>query len=547
MAGVVVTIMLVPQSMAYAMLAGLPPQAGLYASILPLILYAVFGTSRTLAVGPVAIVSLLTATSIGALAPQGAAEYVGLALLLALMIGLIQAIMGLTRVGFLVNFLSHPVIAGFTSAAALVIGASQLKTLLGLSIPSSDYLHQTLLHLARNIGSTNPVTAAIGLGSAAILLYFRHALGGLLARLGVPPVVVGPVTKAGPLVVVVLGTLTVWGFGLHQSANVSIVGTIPAGLPPLTLPRLEFDAVRALLPAAIAISFVSFMESVSVAKALGSRRRQRIDANQELIGLGAANVGAALTGGYPVTGGFSRSVVNFTAGANTQLASIVTAGLVALTVLVLTPLFAFLPQAVLAAIVIVAVAALVDFTTLRHVWRYNKADAASLIVTFLAVLARGVEVGIAVGVATAILLYLWRTSRPHVAVVGRVGDGETYRNVLRHEARTCPHVVAIRVDESLYFANTKFLEDTVLRLVSERPEAEHLVLIGSAINFIDASALHVLESLHAELCDAGVTLHLAEIKGPVMDRLVQAGFIDRVGRDRVFLTTHDAMQALACH
>lgn len=545
MAGVVVAIMLVPQSMAYAMLAGLPPQAGLYASVLPLILYAVFGTSRTLAVGPVAIVSLMTATSVGALAPQGTAEYVALALLLALLVGVVQVVMGVARVGFLVNFLSTPVLSGFTSAAALVIGASQLATLLGLSIPG-DSLHRTLLNLVRHLSDANPVTTAIGLGSILLLVFVRRALGRPLARWGVPPAAIGAVTKAGPLIVVVMGTLIVWGLRLHATASVQVVGSIPAGLPPLTVPRLDPDAVRALLPTAIAISFVSFMESVSVAKALASKRRQRIEANQELIGLGAANLGAALTGGYPVTGGFSRSVVNFTAGANTQLASIITAGLVALTVLFLTPLFQYLPRTVLAAIVIVAVASLIDVATLTRVWRYDKADAVSLLVTFMAVLVRGVEFGILAGMATAIFLYLWRTSRPHIAVVGRVGESETYRNVLRHETRTCPRVVAVRVDESLYFPNTRALEETLLRLVAERPETTDLVLIGSGINFIDASALAVLESLHVELRGAGVTLHLAEFKGPVMDRLRAAGFIDRIGRDRVFLSTHQAMQALGC-
>jgi SulP family sulfate permease len=336
-------------------------------------------------------------------------------------------------------------------------------------------------------------------------------------------------------------------FNLSDTADVKIVGEVPAGLPPITGPSLEPGIWQALLPTALAISFVGFMESISVAKSLASKRRQKVEANQELIALGAANFGATFTGGYPVTGGFSRSVVNFAAGANTGLASIVTAVLIALTVIFLTPLFYYLPNAVLAAIIVVAVIGLIDVATFRHVWKYNLADAFSMIITFFAVLAVGVETGILVGVATAILLFVWRTSRPHMAIVGRIGKTETYRNILRHDVSTCPHVVAIRVDESLYFTNTKYLEDTILNIVAERPEVKHLVLIGIAINFIDASALETLESLAHDLREAGVDFYLADIKGPVMDRLNNIGFINQIGEDHIFMSTHDAMVALQCN
>ena len=545
-AGIIVAVMLIPQSMAYAMLAGLPPQVGLYASMLPLVLYALLGTSRTLSVAPVAIMSLLTATSVGALATPGTSEYLTLALILALMVGIIQVIMGLARVGFLVNFLGHPVISGFTSAAALIIGGSQLKHLLGISIPSTEHLHETLIEVVRHISQVNTLTAGIGIGSIVALFYFKSFLARHFSALGVRASLVGPLTKAGPLVVVLVGTLLVWGFKWNESGDVAVVGSIPAGLPGLTVPSFDMSVWRQLLPAAITISLVGFMESISVGKSLASRRRQKLDANQELIGLGAANVGAAFTGGYTITGGLSRSVVNFTAGANTQLSSILTAGLIGLTVLLLTPLFYYLPQAVLAAIVIVAVAVLIDVTTFRHVWHYSKADTVSLIVTFVAVLVAGVETGIITGVIVAIALFLWRSSRPHVAIVGRVGDSETYRNVLRHDVKTCPEVVAIRVDESLYFANARFLEDVMLQTVADRPDVRHLVLVGSAINEIDASALETLESLIEELRAAGVTLYLADMKGPVIDRLESIGFFDKLGRDRLFLSTHAAMQSLDC-
>lgn len=546
MAGLIVAIMLVPQGMAYALLAGLPPQVGLYASIAPLIIYGLLGTSRSLAVGPVAIVSLLVATAITPLAEPGSLQYIQYALVLALLVGLIQLGMGLVRLGFLVNFLSHPVISGFTSAAAIVIGFSQLKQLLGVSIPRTEYLYQGVLYAGQHLAETNLITLGIGLGSIGLLLYFKYGLAAQLQRWGLAEALVVPVAKSAPLVVVLLGTGLVWIFGLDRQAGVSIVGQVPAGLPALTIPLLDLNLWQILLPTALAISFVGYMESISVAKSLASKRRQKVEANQELIALGAANLGATLTGGYPVTGGFSRSVVNFAAGANTGLASIITAGLIALTVIFLTPLFYFLPKAVLAAIIMVAVMGLIDVATFRHVWRYNKADAASLAITFLAVLTVGVETGIVVGVIATILLYLWRTNRPHVAIVGRLGQTETYRNVKRHSVKTCPHIIAMRIDESLYFANTKFLEDKVLCAIADRPEVKHLVLIGIAVNFIDASALETLESLIVELRDAGVEFHLAEIKGPVMDRLKAIGFVDKIGADHIHLSTHEAMQALGC-
>lgn len=543
LAGFIVAVMLVPQGMAYALLAGLPPEVGLYASILPLIIYGLLGSSRALAVGPVAIVSLLVASGIAPLAETGSAAYLQLAIVLALMVGVFQLVMGLVRLGFLVNFLSHPVLAGFTSAAALVIGFSQLKHLLGISIPRLAFF-ELLEYTAVHITETNLVTFALGGSGILILLYFKRGLGKQLTRLGVPASWVLPITKAAPLVIVVLGTALVWGFQLDAEAGVAIVGDVPAGLPPLTMPIFELELWQQLLPTALVISFVGYMESIAVAKSLASKRRQKVDANQELLALGAANLGAMFTGGYPVTGGFSRSVVNFDAGANSGLASIITAVLIALTVIFLTPVFYFLPRAMLAAIVIVAVAGLVDIKTFRHVWQYNKADAASFIVTFVAVLAIGVENGILIGVGVAMMLFIWRSSRPHVAVVGRIGESEIYRNVQRHQVQCWPNVVAVRIDESLYFANSKFLEDTVLGLIADQPEVDHFVLIGSAVNFIDASALETLESLLRQLKDAGVQLHLAAIKGPVLDGLRAIGFIDHLSEQYVHLTTNDAMKAI---
>lgn len=545
LAGLIVAIMLVPQGMAYALLAGLPPQVGLYASIVPLFLYGLLGTSRTLAVGPVAIVSLLVASGVGQFAEVGTAVYFQYALTLALMVGIIQALMGVFRVGFLVNFLSHPVLAGFTSAAAIVIGFSQIKHLLGIAMPRLEFF-DTVVYSVEHLAETNSVTLLIGAASIAILLIFKYVLGGQLKKLNIPKPIAVPITKSGPLVIVLLGTIVVMALQLQTTGGVKVVGDVPAGLPPFTLPLFDLTVWRELLPTALAISFVGFMESISVAKSLASKKRQKVDSDQELIALGIANLGAAFSGGYPVTGGFSRSVVNYEAGANTGLASMITAVLIALTVIFLTPLFYFLPQAVLAAIIIVAVIGLIDIKTLRHVWQYNKGDAAAMILTFLAVLAVGIETGILVGVAAAIFMFIMRTSRPHVAIVGKLPNSETYLNILRHPVQTCPKAVAVRVDESLYFANAKYLEDTVLQCVADNPEIEDFVLIGTAVNFIDASALETLESLHQELNDAGVNFHLAAIKGPVMDRLKKIGFIAEFGEEFVHLSTHDAMKAIGC-
>lgn len=544
LAGLVVAIMLVPQGMAYAMLAGLPPEVGLYASILPLIIYGLMGTSRSLAVGPVAIVSLLVASSVGTLAQGGTAAYWQLALTLAFMTGIIQIAMGLLRIGFLVNFLSHPVLSGFTSAAAIVIGFSQLKHLLGFSVPRFEYFYEQVGYTISHLAEINWVTLTIGLGSIAILLFAKYKLGSILLKSGLKQTWAIPLTKAAPLIVVVLGTLIVWAFGLNETAGVAIVGDVPAGLPSLTTPIFDLDVWQTLLYTAVTISLVGYMESISVGKSLASKRREKLDANQELVALGTANLGASFTGGYPVTGGISRSLVNFSAGARSGLASIVTAGLIILTLLLLTPLFYYLPQAVLSAIILVAVAGMVDFGAFRHTWGYNKADGISLAVTFAAVLIVGVESGILYGVAISLLVLVWRVSRPHIAVVGRLGSSEIYRNVLRHEVQTWPELIVMRIDESLYFANTKALEDTALSLIAEKPEVKDFVLVGTAINFIDASALETLEHLHQNLHDAGVKLHFAAIKGPVMDRLERQGAIDQFGRENFYLSTHDALAEL---
>ena len=544
-AGIIVTSLLIPQGMAYALLAGLPPQIGLYASILPAIIYPLLGTSQVLAVGPVAVDSLMVAAAIAKLAPQGSSEYLALAIALAFLVGIIEIGMGVLRMGFLVNFLSRSVISGFISGAAIIIGFSQVKHLLGLKIPSTESFIELLSLILGKITEVNWVTLSLGLSSIAILLYFNQPLVKLLKRQGWSEQRILPISKSAPLLVVILGTLLVSVFQWDRVAGVKIVGMVPLGLPPLTIPSFDLQTWRSLLPAALAIALVGYMEGFSGAQALASKRREKIDPNQELIAFGAANMSAAFTGGYPVTGGVSRSVVNFAAGANTGLASIITGILVAITVKFFTSWFYFLPQTCLAATIITAVYKLIDFATLKRMWNYDKADAIAWLVTFSAVLGLGVEKGIIFGAIVALSLHLWHTSRPHIAIVGRLGDSEHFRNVLRYDVKTSPQVLAIRVDASLYFANAKYMENFLSREISDRPDVTSIVLVCSAINLIDASALEVLESLIADLKSIGINFYFSEVKGPVMDKLLNIGFVDYVGRDRFFMSTDIAMRELA--
>ena len=541
-AALVVTIMLIPQSLAYALLAGLPPEAGIYASIAPIVLYAIFGTSRALTVGPVAVVSLLTASAVGQVADQGTAGYAVAALTLAVLSGGFLLLMGVLRLGFLANFLSHPVIAGFITASGILIAASQLKHILG--IPAEGHtLPELVLSLGAHLDRINWITVALGLAATGFLFWARAHLKPLLRAMGAPAPLADILTKAGPVAAVVATTLAVWGLGLDQR-GVAIVGTVPQGLPPLTLPGLSPDLLRALVLPAILISVIGFVESVSVAQTLAAKKRQRIDPDQELIGLGAANLGAGFTGGFPVTGGFSRSVVNFDAGAETPAAGIFTALGLAIAAVALTPLVHYLPKATLAATIIVAVLSLVDLSILKKTWGYARADFAAVAVTIVLTLGLGVEIGVAAGVALSVLLHLYRTSRPHVAELGRVPGTEHFRNIHRHSVETDPTLVSLRVDESLYFANARFLEDLIQKRVTEGCDIRNVVLMFSAVNEVDYSALESLEAINLRLRDMGVGLHLSEVKGPVMDRLHRSEFLTALN-GQVFLSQYEAWTRLA--
>ncbi|MDU9005565.1 SulP family inorganic anion transporter [Sedimentitalea todarodis] len=540
-AAVIVTIMLIPQSLAYALLAGLPPEAGIYASIAPIMLYAIFGTSRALAVGPVAVVSLLTASAIGQIAEQGTAGYAAAALTLAFLSGGFLMLLGVLRLGFLANFLSHSVIAGFITASGILIATSQLKHVLGVGADGHT-LPEMIVSILAHLDEVNIITMAIGALTVAFLFWVRKGLKPLLKRLGASPKVADIATKAGPVAAVVGTTLAVWGLGLN-AFGVKIVGTVPQSLPPLTVPGLSGELVQALLVPAILISVIGFVESVSVAQTLAAKKRQRIDPNQELIGLGAANVGAAFTGGYPVTGGFSRSVVNYDAGAETPAAGAYTAVGLAIAAVALTPLVFYLPKATLAATIIVAVLSLIDLSILKKTWGYARADFIAVVATILLTLALGVEVGVASGVVVSVLLHLHKTSRPHVAEVGRVPGTEHFRNIRRHEVETDPSLVTLRIDESLYFVNARFLEDLIQRRVAEGRDIRNVVLMFSAVNDVDFSALESLEAINQRLTDMGVGLHLSEVKGPVMDRLKRAHLVNDLN-GKVFLSQHDAWVAL---
>ncbi|ATR85483.1 sodium-independent anion transporter [Pseudomonas sp. HLS-6] len=542
LAALIVTLMLIPQSLAYAMLAGLPPVTGLYASILPLLAYAVFGSSRTLAVGPVAVVSLMTAAALAPLFPAGSEAYIGAAMLLALLSGLLLSSMAMLRLGFLANFLSHPVVSGFISASGILIAVGQLKHLLGISA-SGESLRQVIPQLWLGLPSAHWQTVLIGVFSLVWLWWARARLKPVLQRMGLSVQMAGNLAKAGP-VMAIIAAITAVSLLQLEHAGVKVVGVIPQGLPGLMLPTLDIALAMQLLPAALLISLVGFVESVSVGQTLAAKRRQRIEPDNELLGLGTANLSAAFSGGFPVTGGFSRSVVNYDAGAQTPMAGVFTAAGIGLSVMLLTPLLHNLPQAVLAATIIVAVLSLVDLGSLSRTWRYSRPDGVAQLATIIGVLLIGVEAGILIGVGLSLLLFLWRTSQPHMAVVGQVPGSEHFRNIERFAVIESPNVLSLRVDESLYFPNARYLEDRIGELIANRPQVRHLVLMCSGVNLIDASALDSLEAVVERLKTANIQLHLSEVKGPVMDQLRRSSFLQHFG-GQVFISQFEALKALA--
>ena len=544
MAAVIVAIMLVPQALALALVAGLPPQVGLYASIFGLSIYALFGTSNTLSVGPVAVLSLMTAAALGKLGISDPSQLVAAALTLAFLSGVFLLLLGLMRLGFMANFLSHPVISAFITASAIIIGLSQVQHLLGTT-SSGQNIIELLASLRGSMGEINWITLGLGLTSIAIIVWCRTGLASLLTKMGLGGRLVTSISRSGPVIVALLTGLLCYGFRLDQQ-GVQLLGVVPAGLPGLTVPDFSLDLIRDLFWSAVLLSIIGFVESVSVAQTLAAKRREQIELDQELISLGAANIAVSFSGGFPVCGGFSRSVVNFDAGAATPAAGLMTAVLIASVALLFTPVLYWLPKVALASIILVAVYPLLDFSALGKSWKYSKADFIAVSITLFLTLLVGVEIGIASGVLASILMHLYKTSQPHVAVIGRVAGTEHFRNVERHDVETFDNILSIRIDESLYFANTRFLEELIFSLMAKKPQLEHVILMCTAVNAVDMSALQTLEKINQTLSEIDIKLHLSEVKGPIMDKLVKTTLLANLSGSN-YLSHNLAVEDLKNH
>jgi len=540
MAALIVTIMLIPQSLAYAMLAGLPPATGLYASILPLLAYALFGSSRTLAVGPVAVISLLSANAVGLAHITSGLDVLTLSMTLALLSGALMLIMGLFKLGFIANLLGRPVVTGFITAAGILIALGQLKHILGIPLGGHN-LPELANGLVQYGSDTHLLTVVVGVTSVVFLWWARAPLTRLLCRF-MNKTAASALSKMAPVSAVIISILLVSNLSLDQQ-GLKVVGDIPSGLPTLAWPELSWLLVSTLMPSAIMISLIGYVESISVAQTLANKRRQQIDPNHELLGLGAANVASAVSGGFAVTGGFSRSVVNYDAGAQTPMAGVFTAVGIALASLYLTPYLALLPKAVLGATIFVAVLTLIEPHEIKFTWKYSKHDFSAMMITIGMVLFVGVEAGVMAGVAATITLMLWRTSRPHTAVVGPITGSEHFRNIDRHDVAQCEQVIALRIDESLFFGNVRYLDNQLNKLLAQSPCLEHLILMASGINHIDSSAVESLLQFNKRLQDKGIKMHLSEVKGPVLDRLKRVNFAEQL-TGTIYLSQHQAWQDL---
>lgn len=540
-AATVVTALLIPQALAYALLAGMPPETGLYASMLPLLAYAIFGRSRTLAVGPFAVVSIMTAAAAGHVSAQTDIDSVTAAITLALLSGAILIAMGALRLGFLINFLSRPVIYGFIAASGVLIAASQFGRLLGVQASG-----QTLWAIARALwqehDAVQPTTVLLAGACLAWLIVARRYLASALSRLGIPSASARLLGRTGPILLVLATTAASAAFDLHAQ-GIATVGTVTAGLPALSLPLPPWASLTYLWLPALLISIVTFAESVSMAQTLAGPRNERIAPNRELVGLGSANIASALSGAFPVSASLSRSVVNDEAGARTRAAGALTAIGVALSALFFMPMLAYLPLVTLSSIIVVAIQSLLSPSSFFSAWRYCRPDGFAWLATFGVTLVLGVSGGLMTGVALSLIIYIYRTSKPHYAVVGLMPNSEHFRNVRRHGVQTAEHLTILRIDESLYFGNARFFEQVVDEIRASQPELTDLVLMCPAVNFIDYSALESLELISDKLGQHGVRLHLAEVKGPVMDRLQQTAFLKSM-TGGVFLSTYDAWRTL---
>ena len=540
-AATVVAVMLIPQSLGLALVAGVPAQAGLYAAMSGLVSYALFGSSRTLSVGPVAVLSLMTAAALSRLPLETPSEYAGAALTLSLMTGAILLLAGIFRLGFVSNFIPRPVLQTFITASAILIILSQMQPLLDIPLPGNNVL-EMLASLYANIGEAHSNTLLLGLTAIVFLVFCRQRMALVFVRLGLRRTVARSLSRTGPIALAAVAILFGWLFNVEQY-GVAVLGEVPSGLPSLTLPIFSPTLLINLFLSALPLAVVCHVESFSVAQVLAVRRQQTIEPNQELTSLGAANMAASFTGGMPVAGGFSRSLVNFEAGASTPAAGVFTALMIALVVLFLTPVLYWLPRVCLAAVIIVAVYPLMEFSVFARSWRHSRSDFLAVSMTLLVTLTRGAEAGIAAGVLTALLTHLYKTSRPHVAIVGRMPGSEHFRNTRHYEVETSESVLSVRIDERLYFPNTRYLESLLFRLVAERPGLKHVVLMCPAVNDIDLSALETLENINDTLAESGISLHLSEVKVPVMKKLKGSRFLARLS-GRTYLSQNEAFEDL---
>lgn len=539
-AGIIVAFLTIPQVIAYAFLAGLPAEAGLYAAIAALVCYAVFGSSRTLAVGPTAIVAMMALEIISSLAEPGTPAYGETAVQLALVTGVVLIVLRIINFGALVSFLSHAVVTGFITAAACLIIINQLPAIAGIGHAAGTSIDAILGHLVANLNHLNQTTLTISMAAIVLLWFCRGPLQKIIERSGLSSQLGSVLIKSAPMYAVLLGVLLVWLLAL---GDVAVVGDIPTQLPTLRLQIVSLQDLQHLLPSAVLIAMVIFIESTSVGTAVASKRREKIEPNRELVALGSANIGAALFGGFPVAGSFARTIVNFSSGATSPMASLITAICVIIALLWLSPLFYYLPIGVLSAIIVMSALQLIDLQLIRKILLFNRTDAVTFLCTFFAVLATGVETGILIGIAISFTLLIRSSSKPNIAVVGRVGQSEHFRNVSNYAVKTCPEVLAARIDESLYFVNTRYIETFLLNKVAESPDLQHILLICNATNFIDTSGLEMLETLSVNLYAAGVTLHLAEVKKPVMDHLMETDFYKQM-KGQIFFTADIAMREL---
>ena len=526
-AAVVVTVMLIPQSLAYAILAGLPPHFGLYASVTPIVVYSLLGTSTSLAVGPVAIASIMTASALSSVVEAGLVSYPQGAVTLAILSGAILFGLGLLRFGFVANFLSHSVISGFVTASGLIIALGQFRHLLGIQA-SGDTFFELCLSLFDTLDEIHWLTAGIGAASLLFLIVARKYAAGVLCVLGLNAEQATSLARISPIIAVIATTAAVAGFSLNLQ-GVAIVGEIPLGIAQASLPSVNLATIEALILPAFFIAIIGYVESISVGQTLGAKKDERVDANQELIALGGANIASGFAGAFPVTGGFSRSVVNFDAGAKTQFAGIYTAIGIAIASMLLTPYLFYLPITMLAATIIVAVLALVDLSIFKHAWHFSRSDFTAVTLTLVITLMTGVEAGVAAGIVVSILLHLYHTSKPHIAEIGLVPGTGHFRNIRHYQVELIPHSVSLRIDESLIFSNAAYLESYINDILRKRPDTENIILHCGAINTIDLSGLEMLEALNKQLLTHHVKLHLSELKTPVKNLLEKVDFIAKLG------------------